>query len=202
METANKLWGNKTVQIDHHEMGLQYGNVPHHQIYYQGTTNRDHTNQETSIPQQQAQNAAQQKKITKTQAIQVNETDEGEGQINRVTSKRPVNQGSMEEGCLQKEPFFINHYYSHLVGQCCCQQHAMLVKEGQITLQSSTTLNHEKSKNSQKPQKLSEIKVCNNIMYPPTYDRMNEEGKRMLQDETRNPVVEPRIHLTQASVPS
>ena len=31
---------------------------------------------------------------------------------------------------------------------------------------------------------------------------MNEQGKRMLQDETRNPVVEPRIHLTQASVPS
>ena len=39
-------------------------------------------------------------------------------------------------------------------------------------------------------------------MYPPTFDRMNEQGKRMLQDETRNPVVEPRIHLTQASVPS
>ena len=39
-------------------------------------------------------------------------------------------------------------------------------------------------------------------MYPPTHDRMNEQGKRMLQDETRNPVVEPRIHLTQASVPS
>ena len=38
-------------------------------------------------------------------------------------------------------------------------------------------------------------------MYPPTYDRMNEQGKRMLQDENRNPVVEPRIHLTQASVP-
>ena len=39
-------------------------------------------------------------------------------------------------------------------------------------------------------------------MYPSTYDGMNEQGKRMLQDETRNPVVEPRIHLTQASVPS
>ena len=90
----------------------------------------------------------QQKKITKTQAIQVNEIDEGEGQINRVTLKRPVHQGSMEERCLQKEPFFINHYYSHPVGQCCCQQHAMSVKEGQITLQSSTTSNHEKSKNS------------------------------------------------------
>ena len=39
-------------------------------------------------------------------------------------------------------------------------------------------------------------------MYPPTYDGMNQQGKRMLQDETRNPVVEPWIHLTQASVPS
>ena len=39
-------------------------------------------------------------------------------------------------------------------------------------------------------------------MYPPTYDRMNEQGKRMLQDENRNPVVEPQIHLTQASIPS
>ena len=78
----------------------------------------------------------------------------------------------------------------------------MSVKEGQITLQSSTTLNHEKSKNSQKPQQLSEIKACNNIMYPSTYDGMNEEGKRMLQDETRNPVVRPQIHITQASVRS
>ena len=39
-------------------------------------------------------------------------------------------------------------------------------------------------------------------MYPPTYDRMNEQGKRMLQDKTRNPIVELRKHLTQASVPS
>ena len=39
-------------------------------------------------------------------------------------------------------------------------------------------------------------------MYPPTYNGMDEERKRMLQDETRNPVVEPRIHLTQASIPS
>ena len=38
-------------------------------------------------------------------------------------------------------------------------------------------------------------------MYPPTYDRMNEQGKRMLEDENRNPVVEPQIHLMQASIP-
>ena len=52
METASKLWENKSVQIDRHEMGLQYGNVPHHQNYYQRTVSRDHTDQETSIPQQ------------------------------------------------------------------------------------------------------------------------------------------------------
>ena len=39
-------------------------------------------------------------------------------------------------------------------------------------------------------------------MYPPTYDGMSEQGKRMLQDKTRNLVVESRIHLTQTSVPS
>ena len=112
---------------------------------------RDHANQAKSKQQQQVQNTVQQKKITKTQAIQVNETNEGEGQINRMTLKRPVNQESMEEGYLRKEPFFVNHYYSHPVGQCCCQQNAILMKEGQITLQSSTTLNHEKSENSRKP---------------------------------------------------
>ena len=31
---------------------------------------------------------------------------------------------------------------------------------------------------------------------------MKEEGKRMLQDENRNPAVEPQILLVQASVPS
>ena len=147
METTSKPWENKLVQIDHHEMGIQYGNVPHHQNYYQKTVSKNHTSQETSIPQQRPQNTVQQKKITKMQAVQVNETDEGEGQINRVTLKRPVHQGSMEERCLQKEPLFLNHYYSNPVGQCCCQQHAMSVKEGQITLQSSTALNHEKSEN-------------------------------------------------------
>ena len=38
-------------------------------------------------------------------------------------------------------------------------------------------------------------------MYPPIYDGMNEQKKRMLQDENRNPVVEPWIHLTQPSIP-
>ena len=201
MEAANKPWENKAVQVDCHETGIQYGNVPHCQNHYQKIGNRDHTSQERNIPQQQAQNEAQQKKITKTQAVQVNETDEDGGEINRVTLKRPAHQGSMEERCLRKEPFFINHCYSHPVGQCCCQQHAMSVKEGQITLQPSTALNHEESKKLWELQQLSEIKTCNNMMYPPTYDGMSEQGKRMLQNENRNPVVEPWICLTQPSVP-
>ena len=100
MEAANKPWENKSVQIDHHETGIQYGNVPHYQNHYQKTVSRDDTSQETSILQQQGQNTVQQKKITKIQAVQVNETGEDEGQINRVTLKRPVHQGSMEERCL------------------------------------------------------------------------------------------------------
>ena len=52
IETANKPLENKSVQIDCHETGFQYGNVPHHQNYYQKTVSRDHTSQETSIPQQ------------------------------------------------------------------------------------------------------------------------------------------------------
>ena len=142
LETSSRPWETHPVQADICELGPQKESAPHHQIQYQRALNREQTNKEENILQQQARNAAQQKKITKTQAVQVNETNEGEGQINRVTLKRPVHQESMEEGCLQKEPFFINHYYSHTVGQCCCQQHAVSVKEGQITLQSSTTLNH------------------------------------------------------------
>ena len=147
LETSSRPRETHPVQADIHQLGPQQESAPHHQIQYQRTLNREQTNKEENILQQQAQNTAQQKKITKTQAVQVIETNEGEGQINRVTLKRPVNQGSMEEGCLQKEPFFINHYYSHPVGQCCCQQHAMSVKEGQITLQSSTVLSHEKREN-------------------------------------------------------
>ena len=59
MEAASKPCENKSVEIDHNKTALQYGNVPHHQNYYQRTASRDHTSQETSIPQQRAQNAVQ-----------------------------------------------------------------------------------------------------------------------------------------------
>ena len=201
MEAANKPWENKSTQINHHETEIWYGDVPYCQNHYQKTDSKNHTSQETNIPQQLAQNDVQQKKIIKAQVIQVNETSEDGGVINGVALKRPAHQESIEERYLQREPFFVNHYYSHPVGQCCCQQHAMSVKERQISLQSSTTLNHEKSENSREPQKFGETKTCNNIMYLPTYDGMDEQGETMLQYKNRNPVVEPRIHLTQPSIP-
>ena len=83
----------------------------------------------------------------KTQAIQVNETNRDEGQINRVALNRPDHPRSVEEECLQKEPFFVNHYYSHPVGQCCYQQHYMTVRKGETMVQSSITPIYEISKN-------------------------------------------------------
>ena len=148
MEAANKPWENKSTQIDPHKTEIQYGDVPYYQNHYQKTDSKNQTSQETNTPQQLAQNDVQQKKITKVQAIQVNETSEDGGVINRVALTKPAHEESIEERCLRREPFFVNHYYSHPVGQCCCQQHAMSVKEGQISPQSSTALNHEKSKNS------------------------------------------------------
>ena len=112
--------------------------------------NRDQTNREKNILQQQSQNILHQKKTTKTQAIQVNEIDKGERQINRGALNRPDHQRSVEEQCLQKEPFFINHYYSHPVGQCCCQQHGMTVRRGETMVQSSITPIYKKSENSRK----------------------------------------------------
>ena len=78
----------------------------------------------------------------------------------------------------------------------------MTVRRGETTVQSSITPTYEKSENSQKPQQSSEIKVCTSIMYPPTYNTMNEQGKRMSQGETRGLIVEPQLHFVQTSVPN
>ena len=75
----------------------------------------------------------------KTQAIQVSETNGDEGQVNRTALNRQDYSRSLGDECLWKEPFFVNHYYSHLVGQCCCQQHDMMVRKGETTVQSSIT---------------------------------------------------------------
>ena len=191
-ETASKLWGNKPVQIDHHETGLQHKNVPHYQIYYQKTASRDRTNQETNIPQQQVQNV-QEKKITKTQATQVNEINEGKKYYNRDAPSRPDHQRSVEEEYLRKEPFFINHYYSHLVGQCCCQQQGIMVRRGETMVQSSVGPTCEKGGNSQKSLKSNEVKACNGATVMLSEDVGDEQEARMLHCRTRGPVVEPKI---------
>ena len=89
-----------------------------------------------------------QKKTMKTQAAQVNETNREEGQTNRVALNRPSHSRSVEEECLRKEPFFVNHYYSHPVVQCCCQQHDMTVSKGETMVHSSITPTYEISENS------------------------------------------------------
>ena len=117
----------------------------------------------------------------KTQAVQVNEKNEEERQISRCGLNRPDHPRTIEEECLQKEPFFVNHYYSHPTGQCCCQQHGMMVKKGETTVQSSIAQTYKKSENSRKLQQSSEINASTNIMHPPNYNTMNEQDKRMSQ---------------------
>ena len=111
----------------------------HQQVHYQRMSNRDQTNKEETISQQRVPNVLHQKKTMKTQAIQVNKTNGDEGQINRVALNRLDYSRSVEDECLRKEPFFVNHYYSHPVGQCCCQQHDMTVRKGETMVQSSIT---------------------------------------------------------------
>ena len=145
-----------------------------------------------------------QKKTTKTQAIQVSKTNGDKGQVNRTVLNRLDYSRSVGDQCLLKDPFFINHYYSHPVGQCCCQQHDMTVRKGETTVQSSITpqpdITYEMSENLQKLQQLSEIKTCTSIIQPPTYDMKNKQGTRMLQGEIRSHVVEPHLHFAQAPV--
>ena len=119
-------------------------------------SNRDQTNKEETISQQRAPNVLYQKKTMKTQVIQVNKTNGDNRQVNRVVLNRPDYPRSVEEECLRKEPFFVNHYYSHPVGQCCCQQHEMTVRKGETMVQSSITpqppTTYEISENLQKLQ--------------------------------------------------
>ena len=84
-------------------------------------SNRDQTNKEETISQQRVPTAWHQKKTMKTQAIQVSETNGDEGQVNGTALNRLDYSRSLGDECLQKEPFFVNHYYSHPVGQYCCQ---------------------------------------------------------------------------------
>ena len=98
---------------------------------------------EEDTQQQQVQSTAPQRKITKTQATQIHERERCENQSGQFTLRKPVHQGSIEEECLWREPFFVNHYYSHPVGQ----QGNVSMKEDQITIHASTGSNQEKSEN-------------------------------------------------------
>ena len=116
--------------------------------------------------------------------------------------RKPVHQGSIEEECLRKEPHFVNHYYLHPLGQCCCQQCNVSMKEDRITVRASTGSNQEKSKNSRNLQQESEARTCNNIMYPPAQKGMNEHEKKVIQDRNNESTVDPRVQFTQASIPN
>ena len=120
VEPPNRPQENNPVQVDSQEAGSQQENGAYQQVHYQRMLNRDRTNKEETIPKQQALNVLHQKKTKKTQAVQVNETNREEGQTNRVALNRPSHPRSVEEEYLRKEPFFVNHYYSHPVRQCCC----------------------------------------------------------------------------------
>ena len=157
---------------------------------------------EEDIQQQQVQSTALQRKITKTQATQVHERERCKNQSGQSTLRKPVHQGSIEEECLWKEPFFVNHYYSDPLGQCCCQRRNVSMKEDRITVRASTGSNQEKSQNSQNSQQESEARTCNNIMYLPAQNRMNEHEKKVIQDRNNESTVDPRVQFTQASVPN
>ena len=157
---------------------------------------------EEDIEQQQVQSIALQRKTTKTQATQVHGRERCKNQSGQSTLRKPVHQGSIEEECLRKEPFFVNHYYSHPLGQCCYHQRNVSMKEEQIIVHASTGSNQEKTENSQNLQQESEARTCNNIMYLPAQNRMNEHEKKVIQDRNNESTVDPRVQFTQAFIPN
>ena len=114
----------------------------------------------------------------KTQAVQVEEREEEEKQISAMGPNRPDYQRTVEEECLRKETFFINHYYLHLIGQCCCQQHNVMVKKGEAILQSGIPLTYDRNENSHKLQQMNKIKTNTNVMKPLNYNTWINKNKR------------------------
>ena len=157
---------------------------------------------EYDIQQQQVQSTAPRRKITKTQATQVHERERCENQSGQFTLRKPVHQESIEEECLWREPFFVNHCYSHPLGQCCCQQRNVSMKEDQIPVRTSTGSSQDKSENSQNLQQESEARTCNNIMYLQVQNGMNEHGKKEIQGRNNESIMDPRVQFTQSSVPN
>ena len=99
-ETSSRPRENNLVQVDSREAGLQEENAPQHQIHYQKMLSRDQTNREETILQQQARSMLHRKKTMKTQAVQVNETNEDKRQINGGGLNRPDHPRTVEEKCL------------------------------------------------------------------------------------------------------
>ena len=97
-----------------------------------------------------------------------------ETSLNRMDHQRPLG-----EECLQKEPFLINHYYSHPLVQCCCQQHGVTVKMGEAIVQCNTFLLHKKSENLHKSQQPSETKPGIDVMYPVNYNTTEKQEHRI-----------------------
>ena len=123
-----------------------------------------------------------------------------ENYYNRDAPNRPDHQKSLEEECLRKEPFFVNHYYSHAVGQCCCQQQGIMVRRGETMIQSSVGPTCEEGGNSQKLLQFNEEKTNKVVIVPLSDDVGNEYGTQMLHCKTRGPVIEPQVQFTQAYV--
>ena len=199
METASKPWENKLIQMDHYGMELQHGSIPQQQVHYQKIASTDYTTRETNILQQQVRNEHE-RKITKTQATQVNEMNEHENYYNRDTPNRLDHQKCLEEECLRKEHFFVNHYYSHPAGQCCCQQQGVTVRRGETMIQSSVGPTCEKGRNLQKLLQFNEDKINNGVTVPLSDDVGNEYGTQILHCKTKGPVIEPQVWFTQAYV--
>ena len=75
------------------------------QVHHQVMSNGNQINKEATISQQQVPTAGNQKKIMKTQPIQVNEINEGKGQVKETALNRLDYSRSLGDECLRKEPF-------------------------------------------------------------------------------------------------
>ena len=133
VETSNQLQEGNSVPVNIWETGSQQ------KIWCTSTSSPSSDVKQRPNKQQQVPTTWHQKKTTKTQAIQISKINGDKGQVNGTVLNRLDYSRSLGDECLQKEPFFVNHYYSHPVGQWCCQQHDITVRKGETRVQSSIT---------------------------------------------------------------
>ena len=85
-----------------------------------------------------------------------------------------------------KEPFFVNHYYSHPIGQCCCQQQGIAINRSAEPIA-------ERSENSHRSQPLQRLEIC------PVYRNASGPGEIKQQQYTTresaqfNPIQEEQV---------